>query len=94
MYVNCQCLHFFCFSNRYHLSFDEKEVEDEDSDVELDESCRPRFSDINKASGFLDKELEASGFTRKDQDDMEKVQPVYQYLFLVFDILVKASRLV
>ncbi|KAL6981195.1 hypothetical protein U1Q18_022826 [Sarracenia purpurea var. burkii] len=26
-------------------------------------------------SGFLDKELAASGFTRKDQDDIEKVEP-------------------
>lgn len=58
------------FSYRYHLSFDD------DSEVELNESCRPQFSDINKASGVLDKELEASGFTRKDQDDMEKVEPV------------------
>ncbi|KAL1535220.1 non-specific serine/threonine protein kinase [Salvia divinorum] len=41
-------------------------------DVELDGSCWPQFSDINKVSGCLDKELEASGFTRKDQDDMEK----------------------
>ncbi|XP_047969052.1 uncharacterized protein LOC125212799 [Salvia hispanica] len=47
-------------------------IECDDSDVELDRSCRPQFSDINKVSGCLDKELEASGFTRKDQDDMEK----------------------
>lgn len=65
---------FFGISNRFNLSFDEKEVEDDDSEVDSDEGCRPQFSDIKKVSGFLDKELEASGFTRKDQDDMEKVQ--------------------
>lgn len=62
----------FGSSHRFHLSFDEKEVKDDDSEV--DESCRPQFSDITKVSGVLDKELEASGFTRKEQDDMEKVQ--------------------
>lgn len=75
---------FLIFFYRYHLSFDDKEAEDDDSEVELDESCRPQFSDINKASGFLDKELEASGFTRKDQVDMEKVQSLCQIFFNMF----------
>ncbi|XP_042043536.1 serine/threonine-protein kinase rio2-like [Salvia splendens] len=66
-----ECIFKF-FRKRFHLSFDEKEIECDDSDVELGGSCRPQFSDINKVSGVLDKELEASGFTRKDQDDMEK----------------------
>ncbi|XP_057768017.1 serine/threonine-protein kinase rio2-like [Salvia miltiorrhiza] len=66
-----ECIFKF-FRKRFHLSFDEKEAECDDSDVELDGSCRPQFSDINKVSGVLDKELEASGFTRKDQEDMEK----------------------
>lgn len=39
----------------------------------MDESGRPRFSSITKGVGFLDKELAASGFTRKDQEDIEKV---------------------
>ncbi|KAK6130580.1 hypothetical protein DH2020_035672 [Rehmannia glutinosa] len=56
----------------FNLCFDENEVEYDDSHVESDEGCRPQFSDIKKVTGFLDKELEASGFTRKDQDDMEK----------------------
>lgn len=59
---------------RFNLSVDNNEVEFDDPDVDLEESCRPQFSDIKKVTGFLDKELEASGFTRKDQDDMEKVQ--------------------
>ncbi|KAG6408452.1 hypothetical protein SASPL_131465 [Salvia splendens] len=66
-----ECIFKF-FRKRFHLSFDKKEIECDDSDVELGGSCRPQFSDINKVSGVLDKELEASGFTRKDQDDMEK----------------------
>lgn len=61
-------------SYRFNLTFDEKEVEDDDAKVNSDEACRPEFSDIEKVSGFLDKELEASGFTRKEQVDIEKVQ--------------------
>ncbi|KAL0366547.1 UNVERIFIED_CONTAM: Serine/threonine-protein kinase rio2 [Sesamum radiatum] len=56
----------------FNINSDENEVDHDDSEVDSDEDCRPQFSDISKASGFLDKELEASGFTRKDQDDMEK----------------------
>ncbi|XP_047975212.1 serine/threonine-protein kinase rio2-like [Salvia hispanica] len=66
-----ECIFKF-FRKRFHLSFDEKEVESDGSDSEQNGNCRPRFSDINKVSGCLDKELEASGFTRKDQDDMDK----------------------
>ncbi|XP_042061318.1 serine/threonine-protein kinase rio2-like [Salvia splendens] len=66
-----ECIFKF-FRKRFHLSFDDKEVESDGSDSEINGSCRPQFSDINKVSGCLDKEHEASGFTRKDQDDMEK----------------------
>ncbi|KAG8371540.1 hypothetical protein BUALT_Bualt13G0098500 [Buddleja alternifolia] len=66
-----ECIFKF-FRKRYNLSFQENEVEYDDSDVDSDEGCRPQFSDIKKVSGFLDKDLEASGFTRKDQNDMEK----------------------
>ncbi|PIN11285.1 Serine/threonine protein kinase [Handroanthus impetiginosus] len=66
-----ECIFKF-FRKRFNLTFDENEVEDDDSEQESDEVCWPQFSDIKKVSGFLDKELEASGFTRKDQDDIEK----------------------
>lgn len=48
---------------------------DDENDVEIDndESARPCFSSISKTAGSLDKELAASGFTRKDQEDIEKV---------------------
>ncbi|XP_011073929.1 serine/threonine-protein kinase rio2-like [Sesamum indicum] len=66
-----ECIFKF-FRKRFNINSDENEVEHDDSEVQSDEDCRPQFSDIKKASGFLDKELEASGFTRKDQDDIEK----------------------
>lgn len=63
---------FLTFS-RFNMSFQENTDDADGSDIEADESNRPTFSSISKASGFLDKELAASGFTRKDQDDIEKV---------------------
>ncbi|KAL6578209.1 hypothetical protein OROMI_010537 [Orobanche minor] len=65
-----ECIFKF-FRKRFNLSFDDHEVESINLDSE--ESCRPQFSDIKKATGFLDKKLEASGFTGKDQEDMEKL---------------------
>ncbi|XP_075474366.1 serine/threonine-protein kinase rio2 isoform X1 [Primulina tabacum] len=66
-----ECIFKF-FGKRFNLCFDETEDANDDLEVDLDEGCRPQFSDIKKVSGFLDKELEASGFTRKVQDDIEK----------------------
>ncbi|KVI06787.1 Protein kinase-like domain-containing protein [Cynara cardunculus var. scolymus] len=54
----------------FNLSF-EANADDSDSDADSD-AVKPRFSSIKKASGFLDKELSASGFSRKEQDDIEK----------------------
>lgn len=59
--------------SRFNLSFEEQPGESDGSDVDSDETGRPRFSSIKKVTGFLDKELAASGFSRKDQDDIEKV---------------------
>nr|XP_043610168.1 serine/threonine-protein kinase rio2 [Erigeron canadensis] len=58
------------FSKRFNLTF-ESNAEDSESDEESD-SVKPRFSSIKKASGVLDKELSASGFSKKEQDDIEK----------------------
>jgi RIO kinase 2 len=60
-------------SSRFNMSFQESLDDIDGSEVDTDESGRPRFSSIEKGAGFLDKELAASGFTRKDQEDMEKV---------------------
>lgn len=64
------------FSKRFNLSF-EANADDSDSDSDSDsdadsDAVKPCFSSIKKASGFLDKELSASGFSRKEQEYIEK----------------------
>ncbi|XP_055818894.1 serine/threonine-protein kinase rio2 [Solanum dulcamara] len=70
-----ECIYKF-FAKRYNMSFEENENDSNGLEVEIDEVGRPQFSEINKNSGFLDKELAASGFTRKDQDELEKLTEV------------------
>ncbi|XP_022743704.1 serine/threonine-protein kinase rio2-like isoform X2 [Durio zibethinus] len=66
-----ECIFKF-FGKRFNLSFEERSDDVDDSEVETEESGRPTFSSITKTAGFLDKELAASGFTTKDQDDIQK----------------------
>ncbi|XP_050238939.1 serine/threonine-protein kinase rio2 [Mercurialis annua] len=66
-----ECIFKF-FRKRFNMSFREIADENVDSEEDVDESCRLSFSSISKTSGYLDKELAASGFTRKDQDHIEK----------------------
>ncbi|XP_010257739.1 PREDICTED: serine/threonine-protein kinase rio2 isoform X2 [Nelumbo nucifera] len=66
-----ECLFKF-FKKRFKLSFHENKDECDASESDVDENGRPCFSSIEKTAGFLDKELSASGFTRKDQDEIEK----------------------
>lgn len=61
------------FFSRFNLSFQASTSNVDDSGEEMDETAWPCFSTIPKATGMLDKELAASGFTRKDQDDIEMV---------------------
>ena len=63
----------FCCLHRFNLSFQVSTDDNEGSDADTDETGWPSFSSISKSSGFLDKELAASGFSRKDQEDIEKV---------------------
>ncbi|KAL0910606.1 hypothetical protein M5K25_021605 [Dendrobium thyrsiflorum] len=63
---------FKFFSKRFHLSFHYDKDGCDDSGSDLEEDGRPSFWSIEKSAGFLDKELAASGFTRKDQDEIEK----------------------
>ncbi|KAH7529479.1 hypothetical protein FEM48_Zijuj05G0188300 [Ziziphus jujuba var. spinosa] len=65
-----ECIFKF-FRKRFNLTF-EYTVDTDCTEVDTDDSGRPCFSLINKDAGFLDKELAASGFTRKDQEDIEK----------------------
>ncbi|XVF23106.1 hypothetical protein REPUB_Repub13aG0009100 [Reevesia pubescens] len=66
-----ECIFKF-FGKRFNLSFEEQTDDIDDSEVETDESGRPSFYSITKTTGFLDKELAASGFSRKDEDDIQK----------------------
>ncbi|KAJ4724755.1 Serine/threonine-protein kinase [Melia azedarach] len=66
-----ECIFKF-FRKRFNLTFQETRDADDGSDVDTDENARPSFSSISKTAGFLDKELAASGFTTKAQDDIEK----------------------
>ncbi|PON36850.1 Serine/threonine protein kinase [Parasponia andersonii] len=66
-----ECVFKF-FRKRFDLSFQEYTVDADGEEVETDESSRLCFSSISKDAGFLDKELAASGFSRKDQEDIEK----------------------
>lgn len=63
----------YAWSCRFNLSFEESPDDIDGSEVETDENGRPCFSSIAKGAGSLDKELAASGFSRKDQEDIEKV---------------------
>ncbi|GAV67179.1 RIO1 domain-containing protein/Rio2_N domain-containing protein [Cephalotus follicularis] len=65
-----ECVFKF-FKKRFNLSFKEQRDDVDGFEVDIDESGRPSFSSISKTAGFLDKELAASGFTSKDQDDIE-----------------------
>ena len=68
------CYPFFLsliFFHRFNISFEE--VDTDGTVIDTNESGRLCFSSISKDSGSLDKELAASGFTRKDQENIEKV---------------------
>ncbi|GAY59322.1 hypothetical protein CUMW_193670 [Citrus unshiu] len=66
-----ECIFKF-FRKRFHLNFQETTDGDDGSDIDTDEGSRLSFASISKTAGFLDKELAASGFTRKDQDVIQK----------------------
>ncbi|KAF3329389.1 serine/threonine-protein kinase rio2 isoform X2 [Carex littledalei] len=67
-----ECVFKF-FRKRYNLSYEEEREQDEGSaSVAGEERDKLRFSSIEKSAGFLDKQLAASGFTRKNEDDIQK----------------------
>jgi RIO kinase 2 len=67
-----ECIFKF-FAKRYNLSLEEEIDFSENSENNIEESIRPCFSSIDKSVGSLDKDLAASGFTKKDQQEMEKL---------------------
>uniref|UniRef100_A0A803LX78 Serine/threonine-protein kinase RIO2 n=1 Tax=Chenopodium quinoa TaxID=63459 RepID=A0A803LX78_CHEQI len=57
----------------FKLTFELQSDEADGTDVNTDENeSRPSFSSILPISGSLDKELAASGFSKKDQENLEK----------------------
>ncbi|KAK7302055.1 hypothetical protein RJT34_12934 [Clitoria ternatea] len=66
-----ECIFKF-FRKRFNLSFQESLDDIDSSDEGRDESGKPCFSVIERSAGFLDRELAASGFTRKDEEDIQR----------------------
>ncbi|KAJ7961846.1 Serine/threonine protein kinase [Quillaja saponaria] len=66
-----ECIFKF-FRKRFNISFEGSTDDIEGSEVDIDENGRPCFSSVAKNVGFLDKELAASGFTRKEDEDIKK----------------------
>lgn len=66
-----ECIFKF-FRKRFNITYEENLGDSDGPDSASDVSDRLKFSSITKVSGFLDKELAASGFTKKDQADIEK----------------------
>lgn len=66
-----ECIFKF-FRKRFKLTFELQPDEDDCKDGVADDKGRPSFSSISKTASSLDKELAASGFTKKDQDDLER----------------------
>ncbi|XP_010426678.1 PREDICTED: serine/threonine-protein kinase rio2 isoform X2 [Camelina sativa] len=64
-----ECIFKF-FRKRFNMIFHEDKGESDETEV--DENSRPSFYDITKDANALDRDLEASGFTRKEQNDLDK----------------------
>lgn len=60
------------FSKRFHLSLEDDKDGCDDLGSDVEQAGRPSFLSIKRSAVFLDKKLAASGFTRKDQDNIEK----------------------
>lgn len=72
MHLLPESLFFFPFS-RFNHSVVEDSHSSHETESDIEEEERPSFSSIAKATGFLDKELAASGFTRREQEQIESV---------------------
>ncbi|RDX72170.1 Serine/threonine-protein kinase rio2 [Mucuna pruriens] len=66
-----ECIFKF-FRKRFNLSFQESIDDIDGSDEGRDEAGKPCFSEIERSAGFLDRELAASGFTRKDEENIQR----------------------
>ena len=68
---------------RFNLT-SEKNEEQPGSESDDEGNSRPSFLSVKKTAGSLDKELAASGFTRKEQVEMEKVGQMFSANLLFF----------
>ncbi|XP_057443055.1 serine/threonine-protein kinase rio2 [Lotus japonicus] len=66
-----ECIFKF-FRKRFNLTFQESIDDIDDSDEGKDEGGRPCLSEIDRGTGSLDRELAASGFTKKDAEDIQR----------------------
>jgi len=64
---------------RFNLT-SEKNEEQDGSESDGEGNSRPSFLSVKKAAGSLDKELAASGFTRKEQVEMDKVGQMFRQI--------------
>uniref|UniRef100_A0A804QXD5 non-specific serine/threonine protein kinase n=1 Tax=Zea mays TaxID=4577 RepID=A0A804QXD5_MAIZE len=65
-----ECIYKF-FNKRFNLT-SEKNEEQAGSESDDEGNSRPSFLSVKKTAGSLDKELAASGYTRKEQVEMDK----------------------
>lgn len=65
-----ECIYKF-FNKRFNLT-SEKNEEQAGSESDDEGNSRPSFLSVKKAAGSLDKELAASGYSRKEQVEMDK----------------------
>lgn len=66
-----ECIFKF-FRKRFKLTYELQLDEVDGKDVDTKENSRPSFSSILKNADSLDIELSASGFTKKDQEELER----------------------
>ncbi|CAJ2677926.1 unnamed protein product [Trifolium pratense] len=66
-----ECIFKF-FRKRFNMSFQESIDDNDDSDKGKNEAGKLCFSSIDKSAGVLDKELAASGFSKKDDEDIQR----------------------
>lgn len=76
--LNLDCASTLC---RFKLTFELQSNEADGIEVDTDDNSRPCFSSILKVADSLDKELAASGFSKKDQNELERVLLLFYVLY-------------
>uniref|UniRef100_I3S596 Serine/threonine-protein kinase RIO2 n=1 Tax=Medicago truncatula TaxID=3880 RepID=I3S596_MEDTR len=66
-----ECIFKF-FRKRFNMTFQESIDDNDNSNEGREEAGKLCFSSIDSSAGFLDKELAASGFGKKDEEDIQR----------------------